>query len=72
MIYFYDIHLNFTHRPIRYRLQILKNEAESIKLNLVDNLVKNIKDHNIFEYPSAFDFHHKINLEERCTLLVIT
>ena len=37
----HDISLNFTHHPMRgggHRLQILKNEAESIKRKLVDNL----------------------------------
>ena len=56
------------------RLQILKNKAESIKCKLVDNLVKNINDQNeagtLFEYTSAFDLHRKIDLEERCALLV--
>ena len=56
------------------RLQILKNEAESMKRKLVDNLVKNINDQNqagtLFEYTSAFDLHCKIDLEERCALLV--
>ena len=45
----HDISLNFTHHPMRGggdRLQILKNEAESIKRKLVDNLVKNINDQN--------------------------
>ena len=73
----HDISLNFTHHPMRGdgdRLQILKNEAESIKRKLVDNLVKNINDQNqagtLFEYASAFDLHRKIDLEERCALLV--
>ena len=73
----HDISLNFTHHPMRGggdRLQILKNEAESIKRKLVDNLVKNINDQNqagtVFEYASAFDLHRKIELEERCALLV--
>ena len=56
------------------RLQILKNEAESIKRKLIDNLVKNINDQNQagthFEYTSAFNLHGKIDLEERCALLV--
>ena len=70
----HNISLNFTH-PMRGggdRQQILKNKAESIKRKLVDDLVKNINDQNqtgtLFEY--AFDLHHKINLEERCALLV--
>ena len=73
----HDISLNFTHHPMRgggHRLQILKNEAESIKRKLVDNLVKNINDQNqagtLFEYTSAFNLHHKIDVEERCALLV--
>ena len=73
----HDISLNFTHHPIRGggdRLQILRNEAESIKCKLVDNLVKNINDQNqagtLFEYTSAFDLHRKTNLEERCAVLV--
>ena len=71
------ISLNFTHHLMRGggdRLQILKNEAESIKRKLVDNLVKNINDQSqagtLFEYASAFDLHRKIDLEERCALLV--
>ena len=38
-----DISLNFTHHPMRGggdRLQILKNEAESIKRKLVGNWLK--------------------------------
>ena len=73
----HDMSLNFTHHPMRGggdRLQILKNEAESIKCKLVDNLVKNINDQNravtLFEYASAFNLHCKIDLEERCALLV--
>ena len=79
----HDISLNFTHHPMRgggHRLQILKNEAESIKRKLVDNLVKNINDQNqagtLFEYASAFNLNHKIDFlkidtpEERCALLV--
>ena len=73
----HDISLSFTHHPMRGggdRLQILKNEAEYIKRKLVDNLVKNINDQNqagtLFEYASAFDLHGKIDLEERCALLV--
>ena len=73
----HDISLNFTHHPMcggGDRLQILKNEAESIKRKLVDNLIKNINDQNqtgtLFEYTSAFNLHHKIDLEERCALLV--
>ena len=64
---------NFTHHPMcgsGDRLQILKNEAESIKRKLVDNLVKNMNDQNqastLFEYASVFDLHRKIGLEERC------
>ena len=56
------------------RLQILKNEAESTKHNLVDNFVKNINNQNqagtLFEYASAFDLHRNIDLEERCAVLV--
>ena len=73
----HDLSLNFTHHPMRGdgdRLQILKNEAESLKRKLVDNLVKNINDQNqagtIFEYESAFNLHHKTDLDERCALLV--
>ena len=43
----HDVSLNFTHHLMRGggdRLQILKNEAESIKRKFVDNLVKNIND----------------------------
>ena len=36
----HDISLNFTHHPI------LKNDAESIKCKLVDNLIKIINDQN--------------------------
>ena len=63
----HDVSLNFTHHPMRGggdRLQILKNEAESIKRKLVDNLVKNFNDQNqagtLFEYASAFDLHRKM------------
>ena len=73
----HDISLNFTHHPMHSggdRLQILKNEAESMKRKLVGNLVKNINDQNqagtLFEYTSTFNLHRKINLEERCALLV--
>ena len=73
----HDISLNFTHHPMRGggdRLQILKNEAESMKRKLVDNLVKNINDQNqagtLFEYASVFVLRRKIDLEERCALLV--
>ena len=73
----HDISLNFTHHPMRGggdRLQILKNEAESMKCKLVDNLVKNINDQNqagtLFEYASVFVLRRKIDLEERCALLV--
>ena len=68
----HDISLNFTHHPMRGggdRLQILKNETESIKRKLVDNLVKNINYQNQagtpFEYASAFNLRRKIDLEER-------
>ena len=73
----HDISLNFTHHPMcggGDRLQILKNEAESMKCKLVDNLVKNINDQNqagtLFEYASVFVLRRKIDLEERCALLV--
>ena len=73
----HDISLNFTHHPMRGgggSLQILKNEAESIKRKLVESLVKNVNDQiqagTLYEYTSTFALNRKIDLEESCALLV--
>ena len=67
----HDIILNFTHRPTRGvdRMQLLREEAECLKENLVKNLINNINDQNqsgsLVEFSSAFDLHRKIDLDQR-------
>ena len=68
----HDISLNYTHRPSRKetdRLSGLKKEAESVKQEVVTNLIENITDQNqtdsLFEFASAFDLHRPLDLEER-------
>ena len=46
------------------RIQILKDEAETLNTKLVDNLVRNVNDQNqrgtVFEFASDFNLDGKI------------
>ena len=62
----HEVHLDFTHRPMRSggkRIQILKDEAESLNTKFVDNLVRNVNDQNrrgtVFEIAADFNLHRK-------------
>ena len=72
----HEINLNYTHHPTRGpvdRLASLKQNAHSLKKDLVANLTKNIEDQcqkgTLVEFASAFDLHREIDLDERVRLL---
>ena len=50
-------------------MDVLKEEAKSLKNKLTANLVKNIHDQNqegtLLGYASAVDLHRKIDLDQR-------
>ena len=73
----HDITLNCSHRPVRAtrnaeprdRIQIIKEEGEDLKKQIVSNLVENLKSQiqagTRVEYASAFDMHTTTSLDER-------
>ena len=73
----HTISLNSSHRPVRVRrgaapadkLAELKEEAVSLKDEIVANLIDNVKDQTqtgtVLEFTSAFDLHMKHTLEKR-------